>query len=42
MVLATLAQTGRLRHVAEHIVALQSLITLGPKHGMKMVVSRRS
>src|SRR5215813_11069492 len=37
MVLATLAQTWRLRHVPSHRVAVQPLITLRPKYGMEMV-----
>ena len=41
MVLATLAQTWRMRHVENHRIELQPLITLRPKHGMQMVASRR-
>jgi cytochrome P450 len=41
LVLATIAQRWRLRLVPEHPVALQPLITLRPRHGMRMVVERR-
>jgi cytochrome P450 len=41
MVLATLAQNWRLRFVTGHPVALHQLITLRPKYGMPMVLSRR-
>ena len=42
MILATLAQTWSLRHIPEHHVALQPVITLRPKHGMSMVLSTRN
>jgi len=42
MVLATLAQTWRLKHVTGHPVALQPLMTLRPKYGMPMVLAARS
>src|SRR3989449_2316324 len=42
MVLATLAKTWSLRKVPDHPVALQPLITLRPKHGMQMVLTRRN
>ena len=42
MVLATLAQKWTLRKVPDHPVALQPLITLRPKHGMRMVLTRRN
>jgi cytochrome P450 len=41
LLLATLAQMWRARLVAGHPVALQPLITLRPKHGMRMTLSRR-
>ncbi|HEX6291708.1 MAG TPA: cytochrome P450 [Herpetosiphonaceae bacterium] len=41
LVLATIAQRWRLRLVPGHPVELQPLITLRPKHGMRMVVERR-
>ncbi len=41
MVLATLAQKWCLRHDVSHPIALQPLITLRPKHGMRMVLSAR-
>jgi len=42
MVLATLAQKWRLRHIPDHPVALQPVITLRPKHGMQMVLKNRT
>jgi cytochrome P450 len=41
LLLATIAQTFRLRLVAGHRVAPQPLITLRPRHGMRMVVEHR-
>jgi cytochrome P450 len=41
LVLATLAQEWRLRLVPDHPIALDPKITLRPKHGMRMTVSRR-
>jgi cytochrome P450 len=41
LLLATLAQKWQLRLVPNHPVALKPVVTLRPKHGMKMVVSRR-
>jgi cytochrome P450 len=41
LVLATLAQQWRLRLVPGHPVALQPLVTLRPKHGMRMVIEPR-
>jgi cytochrome P450 len=41
LLLATLAQRWRLRLVPNHPVALKPVITLRPKHGMRMVISRR-
>jgi cytochrome P450 len=41
LVLATLAQKWKLQLVPHHHVALKPVVTLRPKHGMKMVVSRR-
>lgn len=41
LLLATVAQRCRLRVVAEHSVEPQGLITLRPRHGMKMVPSPR-
>jgi cytochrome P450 len=42
LLVATLAQHWRLRHVPTHKVALQPAITLRPKHGMLMKLERRS
>jgi cytochrome P450 len=42
LVLATLAQSWRLRLLPGHPVERQALITLRPKYGMKMRVERRS
>ena len=41
LVLATIAQRWRLRLVADHPVALQPIITLRPKFGMRMAVEPR-
>src|SRR5919198_89928 len=41
LVLATIAQRWRLRLLPDHPVALDPKITLRPKHGMRMTVSRR-
>jgi len=41
LVLAALAQRWRLRHVPGHVVALDPLVTLRPKFGMRMQVERR-
>ena len=41
LVMATLARKWRLRLVPNHTVALQPIVTLRPKHGMKMTVERR-
>ena len=41
ILLATIAQRWRLRLVPGHPVALQPIITLRPKHGMRMVVEAR-
>jgi cytochrome P450 len=40
MMLATIVQTHRLSHVAGHLAVPEPLITLRPKYGMQMVVSR--
>jgi len=42
IVLATIAQRWRLRLVPGHPIALQPIITLRPKHGMRMIVEGRS
>jgi cytochrome P450 len=42
LLIATLAQRWRLRHVQTHRIALQPAITLRPKHGMSMTLERRS
>jgi cytochrome P450 len=42
MVLATLAQTWSPRCLATHRVALHPLVTLRPKHGMRMLLAGRS
>jgi cytochrome P450 len=42
LLIATLAQRWRLRLVPGHPVALQPLVTLRPKYGMRMVAERRS
>jgi len=41
LILATLAQRWRLRHERGHVVAMDPLITLRPKYGMRMRVERR-
>ncbi|MDQ3012143.1 MAG: cytochrome P450, partial [Acidobacteriota bacterium] len=41
LVLATLAQQWRLRLVPGHSVEIQPLVTLRPKHGMRMVIEQR-
>jgi cytochrome P450 len=41
LLIATLARRWQMRHVAEHQVELQPLITLRPKHGMLMTVHKR-
>ncbi len=41
LALATLAQHWQLRLVPGHPVALRPLITLRPKHGMRMILGRR-
>jgi cytochrome P450 len=42
LLVATLAQRWRLRHVPGHTVALQPAITLRPKGGMPMTLEKRS
>ena len=41
LLIATLAQKWRLQLVPHHPVALKPVITLRPKHGMKMIASMR-
>jgi cytochrome P450 len=41
LLLATLAQTWQMRLAPNHPVALKPVITLRPKHGMRMTVARR-
>lgn len=41
LLLATIARKWRMRLVPNHRVELQPVITLRPKHGMRMVVERR-
>jgi cytochrome P450 len=41
LILAAIAQRWRLRLVPGHPVAVQALITLRPRHGMRMVPERR-
>lgn len=41
LVLATLAQKWRMRLIPGHPVELYPLVTLRPKHGMKMILERR-
>lgn len=41
LLLATLAQRWRFRLVSDHTVALKPVVTLRPKFGMKMIVSKR-
>jgi len=42
LLLATLAQQWQMRLAPHQVVALRPVITLRPKHGMKMVIQRRS
>lgn len=42
LLLATLAQRWRMRLVADQIVALRPVITLRPRHGMRMTLESRS
>ena len=42
LLLATLAQHWQMRLVANHPVELKPVMTLRPKHGMQMIVTRRS
>jgi cytochrome P450 len=42
LVLATLAQQWKLHLVPHHPVAMKPVVTLRPKHGMKMTVERRA
>ncbi len=41
LILATIAQQWRLRHEPGHEVALEPLVTLRPKYGMRMILNRR-
>jgi cytochrome P450 len=41
LLIATLARHWRMRHVPTHIVEIQPLITLRPKHGMLMTTHKR-
>jgi cytochrome P450 len=41
LLLATLVQRWRMRLVPDHPVALKPLMTLRPKHGMRITISRR-
>jgi cytochrome P450 len=41
LLLATLAQEWQLRLVPEHPVETKALITLRPKYGMRMTLTRR-
>jgi len=41
LVLATLAQHWRMRLVPGHLVELQPIVTLRPRHGMRMTVEQR-
>ena len=41
LLLATLAQRWRMKLVSGHPVAINSVMTLRPKHGMRMTVTRR-
>jgi cytochrome P450 len=41
LLLATIGQRWRLSHVPEHMVDHRALITLRPKHGMRMTVQAR-
>ena len=42
LLLATLAQQWKMRLVPNHPVELKPVMTLRPKHGMRMIVTRRS
>ncbi len=42
LIIATLAQQWRLRLVPGHPVEMQPVVTLRPKHGMRMTVERRA
>lgn len=42
LVLATLARRWRMRHDPTHRVAMEPLVTLRPKYGMRMTLGRRS
>ncbi len=42
LVIATLAQRWRMRLVPSHPVALQPMVTLRPKYGMRMTLERRT
>jgi len=41
LLLATLAQQWQMRLIANHSVALRPVITLRPKYGMRMIISKR-
>jgi cytochrome P450 len=41
LILATIAQRWRLRHEPGHVVALEPLVTLRPRYGMRMILNRR-
>ena len=41
LVLATIAQRWKMRLVPGHVVAMQPVITLRPRHGMKMTLEKR-
>jgi hypothetical protein len=41
LLLATLAQQWHLRLIPDHPVALRPLVTLRPKYGMHMILTRR-
>jgi cytochrome P450 len=41
LVLATISQRWQLRLVPDHPIEMEPLITLRPKHGVRMVVQRR-
>ena len=41
LLIATIAQQWRMRLVPNHPVALKPVITLRPKHGMRMTVTKR-
>ena len=42
LLVATIAQQWSMRHAAGHFVRTQPLITLRPKYGMRMTLTRRS